>query len=64
MLALLWGPVVTLAVVATGNHYVFDVAAGLLVTGLGFSAGWLANHVAGRRSAARIVPDLLPTTRS
>ena len=40
-LALLWGPVVTLAVVATGNHYVFDVAAGLLVTAVGFSAGRL-----------------------
>jgi membrane-associated phospholipid phosphatase len=40
-LALLWGPVVTLAVVATGNHYVFDVATGLLVTAVGFSAGRL-----------------------
>jgi hypothetical protein len=38
-LALLWGPTVSLAVVATGNHYVFDVAAGLVVTGLGFAAG-------------------------
>jgi hypothetical protein len=37
-LALLWGPLVTLAVVATGNHYVFDVAAGLLVTAVGFTA--------------------------
>ena len=64
MLALLWGPVVTLSVLATGNHYVFDVAAGLLVTGLGFSAGRLANRVTGRRSAARIVPDLIPATRS
>jgi membrane-associated phospholipid phosphatase len=35
-LALLWGPIVSLSVVATGNHYVFDIAAGLLVTGLGF----------------------------
>jgi membrane-associated phospholipid phosphatase len=41
-LALLWGPVVSLAVVATGNHYVFDTAAGLVVTGLGFAAGRLA----------------------
>ena len=31
-LALLWGPLVTLAVVATGNHFVFDAAAGLAVT--------------------------------
>jgi membrane-associated phospholipid phosphatase len=38
-LALLWGPVVSLSVVATGNHYVFDIAAGLVVTALGFLAG-------------------------
>jgi membrane-associated phospholipid phosphatase len=40
-LALLWGPLVTLSVLATGNHYVFDVAAGLLVTAAGFSTGRL-----------------------
>jgi hypothetical protein len=40
-LALLWGPVVTLSVLATGNHYVFDVAAGLVVTAVGFAAGRL-----------------------
>jgi membrane-associated phospholipid phosphatase len=38
-LALLWGPLVTLSVLATGNHYVFDVVAGLLVTGAGFAVG-------------------------
>jgi membrane-associated phospholipid phosphatase len=36
--ALLWGPAVTLAVVVTGNHFVFDVAAGLLVTAVAFVA--------------------------
>jgi hypothetical protein len=42
-IALLWGPAVTLAVVATGNHFVFDAAAGLLATGAGFLAGrWVA----------------------
>jgi hypothetical protein len=41
VLALLWGPLVSLSVVATGNHYVFDIAAGLVVTGLGFAAGRL-----------------------
>jgi membrane-associated phospholipid phosphatase len=40
-LALAWGPLVTLSVVATGNHYVIDVVAGLLVTALGFAAGRL-----------------------
>jgi membrane-associated phospholipid phosphatase len=38
-LALLWGPTVALAVVATGNHFLFDIAAGLLVTATGFLAG-------------------------
>jgi uncharacterized membrane protein len=38
-LVLLWGPLVALAVVATGNHYIFDIAVGLFVTALGFWAG-------------------------
>jgi membrane-associated phospholipid phosphatase len=38
-IALMWGPLVSLSVVATGNHYVFDIAAGLLVTGLGLAVG-------------------------
>jgi hypothetical protein len=38
-LALLWGPLVSFAVVATGNHYVFDIAAGLVVTALGLAVG-------------------------
>jgi membrane-associated phospholipid phosphatase len=45
MLALLWGPLVSLSVVATGNHYFFDIAAGLLVTALGFGAGRIAVHL-------------------
>ena len=32
VLALSWGPIVALSTVATANHYVFDVAAGLAVT--------------------------------
>jgi membrane-associated phospholipid phosphatase len=36
-LALAWGPLVSLAVVVTGNHYVFDIAAGLLVTTIGYT---------------------------
>src|SRR5919201_6021940 len=49
-LALLWGPTVTLAVVATGNHFLFDVAAGLLVTAAGFLAGRLAARLLEQRS--------------
>ena len=36
-LALTWGPLVTVSVIATGNHYFFDAAAGLLVTGLAYA---------------------------
>ena len=39
--ALLWGPLVLLSVVATGNHFVFDAIAGLLITGAGYGAGQL-----------------------
>ena len=38
---LAWGPLVALAVLATGNHFVFDIAAGLILTALGFGyAHW------------------------
>jgi len=46
-LALSWGSVVALAVVATGNHYVFDIGAGLVVTALGFATA--RSHVTGGR---------------
>jgi membrane-associated phospholipid phosphatase len=62
-LALLWGPAVALSVVATGNHYLFDIVAGLAVTAVGFAVGrgaanpmrgrWLA--VLGRRRSRRIL---------
>jgi hypothetical protein len=38
-LALLWGPAIGLAVVATGNHYVFDIAAGVVAAALGYLLG-------------------------
>src|SRR5919109_709543 len=52
-LALLWGPLVSVSVIATGNHYLFDVAAGLLVTGLGFAAGRMAMRLEGPRLPRR-----------
>jgi hypothetical protein len=39
VLALLWGPAIGLAVVATGNHYVFDIAAGVVAAALGYALG-------------------------
>jgi membrane-associated phospholipid phosphatase len=51
IVASMWGPAVMLSVVATGNHYVFDVAAGLLVTALAYGATRIAHLL---RHAARI----------
>lgn len=51
-LALLWGPLVSLSVVATGNHYLFDIAAGLAVTALGFGVGrYFSGAFTARQSA-------------
>jgi hypothetical protein len=49
--ALLWGPVIGLAVVATGNHFVFDIAAGLVASALGYGVGTVAARANTRRPA-------------
>jgi hypothetical protein len=53
-IALLWGPLVTLSVVATGNHYLFDVAAGLLVTGFAYGVNRVAVRVPSPRLATAV----------
>jgi membrane-associated phospholipid phosphatase len=51
--ALLWGPLVLLSVVATGNHFVLDAVAGLLITAAGYGVGQLvASGVPARWTAA------------
>jgi hypothetical protein len=61
-LALLWGPAIGLAVVATGNHFVFDIAAGLVASALGYGVGTAAARATERRpaSAASSAPALRP----
>jgi len=49
-LALTWGPIVALSVVATGNHYVFDIAAGLLVSVAGYVVGARVSHAVETRT--------------
>jgi hypothetical protein len=49
VLAHLWGPAIALAVVATGNHYVFDIAAGMVAAALGYGLGHLASRAGGWR---------------
>ena len=48
-LALSWAPIIALAVVATGNHFVFDIAAGVLVT----VAGYVTGNAVDRKFAGR-----------
>jgi len=38
-----------LAVVATGNHYIFDIAAGMAAAALGYGLGFLASDPARLR---------------
>jgi len=52
LLALLWGPIIGLAVVATGNHFMFDIAAGLVASALGYGVGTVAARAKRRRPAA------------
>ncbi len=50
--ALMWGPVMLLTVVATGNHFVFDAITGVLITAAGYgvhrlvASGWPARRPA------------------
>ena len=66
LLALLWGPVVGLAVVATGNHFVFDMAAGVAASALGYAVGMLvaarmrAGATGDRAAATRRAPAPAP----
>jgi membrane-associated phospholipid phosphatase len=54
--ALLWGPLVALSVLATGNHFVVDIAAGLVVTLIGFAAACLTARGRRRRAGSRAAP--------
>jgi membrane-associated phospholipid phosphatase len=53
-LALAWGPLVAVSVVATGNHYLFDVAAGLLAALAGFAARPALERVSFRPRALAV----------
>jgi hypothetical protein len=50
--ALLWGPVMLLTVVATGNHFVFDAIAGVSITAAGYGVHRLI--AAGRPARRRV----------
>ena len=50
--ALAWGPLVILVVVATGNHFILDVVAGLLVVAVAFSVAVVLHGGLLRRAPA------------
>src|SRR3954451_11162575 len=59
-IALLWGPTIGLAVVATGNHFVFDIVAGIVASALGYAAGRRVPRprVSGPRAVGVLRPRL------
>jgi membrane-associated phospholipid phosphatase len=64
LVAWLWGPTIGLAVLATGNHFVFDIAAGVVAAGLGYGLGMLVARPRTRwsRRARTARPRTAPRT--
>jgi PAP2 superfamily len=58
LLAHLWGPAIALAVVATGNHFVFDIAAGMVAAALGYGLGVVFSRGVEWRSRGERLPAL------
>jgi hypothetical protein len=56
VIAHLWGPLVALAVVATGNHFLFDIAAGLVAAASGYGLGLLVTRATSWRPALAPAP--------
>jgi PAP2 superfamily len=56
LLALAWGPAILLTVVVTGNHFIFDACAGLVVTGVAFLVANRPGFLVGWLSAPRVTP--------
>ena len=51
--SLLWGPLIALVVVATGNHFVFDAIAGIVASVLGYGLGAMAARIRIKRPVRR-----------
>jgi PAP2 superfamily len=55
ILAGLWGPLMCVDVMATGNHFLFDIATGLILTAAGFAVSVLASRALDGSRSARLV---------
>jgi membrane-associated phospholipid phosphatase len=53
-LCALWAPLIALTVVATGNHFVFDIAAGVVATAAGWALGVAVDRL--RAPERRLAP--------
>lgn len=56
LLAHMWGPAIALAVVATGNHFVFDIVAGMVAAALGYGIGVLVSRATEYRARTARLP--------
>ena len=61
LLAHLWGPAIALAVVATGNHFVFDIIAGMIAAGAGYGIGLFVSRAGELRTRVARLPLRLAT---
>jgi ABC-type proline/glycine betaine transport system permease subunit len=64
LLAHLWGPTIGLAVLATGNHFVFDIVAGMVAAALGYGIGVLVARAGEWRARTARLPLQLAGART
>jgi hypothetical protein len=64
LLAHMWGPAIALAVVATGNHFVFDIVAGMVAAALGYGIGVLVARAGEYRARTARLPLQLAAARA
>jgi hypothetical protein len=62
VLAHLWGPAIALAVVATGNHFVFDIVAGMVAAALGYGLSVVYSRAGEWRATTARLPVRLATS--
>jgi hypothetical protein len=62
LLAHLWGPAIALAVVATGNHFVFDIVAGMVAAAAGYGLGLLVSRAGEWRTRTATLSVALART--
>jgi membrane-associated phospholipid phosphatase len=58
----LWGPLMCVDVVATGNHFLFDIATGLVLTAAGFAVSVLASRALDQRRCELTEPQFVAST--